>query len=236
MKKKVLCMCALLVLFVGQFFVFAQAANGNALLPGLEAYAREDWVSAILHFKKLTSDKRSASSDALYWLVLSEMSAKDYEAALLDANTYAAQYGTTARAADIAYQKGRALYQMQRYDESIEVFYDFVKQNPSHDMVSSALFWIAESLYAYKNYERAALFYRTVLDEYPTSPKIEACTYRLELIARTAREEELLQLLKVTHEESLRAAEEYDKKSRNYEQAIQAYQKRIAELEAQSVK
>ena len=74
---------------------------------------------------------------------------------------------------------------------------------------------------------------KMVIDDYPSSPKREASAYRLEIIDQRKREEELLQLLKVTHEESLKAAEDYEKKVRRYEQAILAHQKRIMELEAQ---
>ena len=72
-----------------------------------------------------------------------------------------------------------------------------------------------------------------VIEDYPSSPKREAAAYRLEIIEQRKREEELLQLLKVTHEESLKAAEDYEKKVQRYEQAIISYQKRIMELEAQ---
>ena len=211
--------------------IFAQASFNDALLPALEAYAQEDWASAIMLFKKAYNENKNAEEDALYWLILAQMSAGETRSALNDCNAFLAKFPNNKNCAEIAYQRARALYLLEQNDEAIKQFYDFVKQNPEHEKVSFALFWIAETLYNYKNYERATLFYRMIVDEYSSSPKREASLYRLELIQQREREEELLQLLKITHEESLKAAEEYENKRRSYEQAIEAYQKRIFELE-----
>ena len=218
-----ICFCTLL---------FAQTSS-DILLPGLEAYSREDWDAAILYFKKISANKSTSTDDALYWLIMSEMSAGDYRSALSDSNVFLTKYKDSKRISDINYQKGRALYQLKQYDDAIKQLYAFVKDYPDHKLTSSALYWIAEALFNTKNYERATLFYTTIVNDYKDSPKYEASFYRLSLIKQKEREEELLELLKVTHEESLRAAEEYEKKSQKYEQAILAYQNRIKELEAQ---
>jgi len=220
----VLCICCV-------FCVFAQISD--SLLPVLEAYSRADYAQASMLCKKGMADKTISESDALYWLVLSDMSANNFASALNYSTEYLSMFGSGKGKAEIMYQRGRALFELNYKEDSIKQLYDFVKEYPNHDKVYFGLFWIAESLYSFKSYERAELFYRKVIDEYPASPKREASAYRLELIAQREREEELLQLLKVTHEESLKAAEENEKRVKRYEQAIQAYQKRILELEAQ---
>jgi hypothetical protein len=50
------------------------------------------------------------------------------------------------------------------------------------------------------------------------------------LISQKKIEAELLSILKWTHEESLKTVEEYQRRERSYDQAIIAYQKRIADL------
>lgn len=222
----------LLFILCSYTLIFAQTVS-DSLLPGLEAYSREDWDAAILFFKKISANKSTASDDAMYWLIMSELSADDYKSALTDSNTFLVKYKDSKRVPDICYQKGRALYQLKQYDEAVKQLYSFLKDYPDHKLTPSALYWIAESLFNTKNYERAALFYTMIVEDYKGSPKYEASFYRLSLIKQKEREEELLELLKVTHEESLRAAEEYEKKSQKYEQAILAYQNRIRELEAQ---
>ncbi|MCQ2594125.1 MAG: tetratricopeptide repeat protein [Treponemataceae bacterium] len=231
--KKAAVLCLGLIFFACFMPVFGQASFNDALLPGLEAYAREDWATSIMLFKKAYTEKRAPEEESLFWLVMAQMSAGETRSALNDCNAFLAKYAGSEHGAEVAYQRGRALYLLDQNDEAIKQLYDFVKANPNHEKVSFALFWIAESLYGYKNYERAALFYKMIVDDYSASPKREASLYRLELIQQRQREEELLQLLKITHEESLKAAEEYEKKSRSYEQAIAAYQRRIFELENQ---
>lgn len=230
--KKLKFSCLFCVLSVWSLScVFAQVSDG--LLPVLEAYSRSDWTQASALCKKGIADRTINEADGLYWIVLSEMSANNYAAALNSSTEYLTRFTNGKDKAEVMYQRGRALYELNYKEESIKQLYDFVKAYPNNDKVSFGLFWIAESLYDFKNYERAALFYRMVIEDYPASPKREAAAYRLELIEQREREEELLQLLKVTHEESLKAAEEYEKKVQRYEQAILAYQKRIMELEAQ---
>ena len=54
------------------------------------------------------------------------------------------------------------------------------------------------------------------------------------MIRQKKVEIELLDLIKYSHEESLRTAEEYQRRERTYEQALNSYQKRISELLANS--
>jgi hypothetical protein len=72
--------------------------------------------------------------------------------------------------------------------------------------------------------------FTNVTQDYPRSAKFEASSYRLALIHQKKIEEELLNLLKWSHEESLKAIEEYQRRERSYDQALIAYQRRIAEL------
>lgn len=246
-KKKWL-LCAVLVCFLVPFFAGAQAnltsstnstnslasQEKSTLHLGLEAYERADWTSAVLFFRKVVLEEQNArdvASEALYWLMLSELALGDTRSAVADGNAFIAQYQDSMRIADVEYQTGRALYLLKDYDGAIKQLYAFVKKFPDNEKVSYALFWIAESLYECKNDERAKLFYTLIIDEYATSPKYEPSVYRLELIKQRAREEELLQLLRVTHEESVRTAEEYEKKCQSYEQAIRAYEETISSYE-----
>jgi chromosome segregation ATPase len=68
------------------------------------------------------------------------------------------------------------------------------------------------------------------MQEYPQSAKYEAASYRIALINQKKVEAELLNILKWSHEESLKTVEEYQRRERSYDQAIIAYQKRIADM------
>jgi tetratricopeptide (TPR) repeat protein len=97
--------------------------------------------------------------------------------------------------------------------------------------VPNAYFWIGESLYSLGRLEEAERVFAKVLRDYPQSYKVEAASYRLSLVEFKKREEELLRLLKWSHEEFLRAVEEYQRREKTYEQALAAYQQRTGSPE-----
>ncbi|MDR1748144.1 MAG: tetratricopeptide repeat protein [Spirochaetaceae bacterium] len=218
------------VLLVSAVSVLTVRAENDPLFAGLEAYAGSNWTEAILAFRKAVASPETASPDALYWLVMAEMSAGEYASAAASADMFLASYKNSELYSDIEYQRGRALYHTGRYDDAIRQLYAFFEENPGHELASSALFWIGECMYDLGIFDTALVMYQRVVQEYSFSPKTEAASYRIALIHQQGREEELLRLLKASHEESLRVMEEYQRRERVYEQAVTAYQKRIADL------
>lgn len=201
----------------------------DPLTSGLEAYARSDWSSAILSFRKAISSDTTLT-EAWYWLILSEISAGQYDTALIDSERFIEGFPKDQRVSDILYQKGRVYHIIGKYDESIQVLYQFLTGWPDHPMVSSAFYWIGESLNSVGRFEEASSIFNIVIERYPDSIKREASTYRIALIEQGKQEEELLKLLKMSHEESLKIIEEYQRREKTYEQAINAYQKRISDM------
>ncbi len=223
MKKIVLALAVL-------FLILPASLSADAIMTGLDAYARSDWQAAQNSFRAAVSDPATATAEAWYWLVMSEISSGDLTGALRDADRFLSSFPSDSRAADILYQKGRLLYQTEYYERSIQALYKFVTDWPRHPLVSSAYYWMGECLFAVGRYEEAAGLFNRVITGYPLSPKYEASVYRITLIGRTGREEELLRLLKMSHEESLRIIEDYQRREKTYEQAITAYQKRISDM------
>ena len=201
----------------------------NPITSGLEAYARSDWSSAILSFRKAISSD-STVSEPWYWLILSEISAAQYDTALIDIERFINGFSDDQRIPDILYQKGRIYYLTGKYDESIQVLYQFLSGWPEHQLIASAYYWIGESLYSVGRFDESASIFRIILDRYPDAVKREAAIYRIALIEQGKQEEELLKLLKMSHEESLKIIEEYQRREKTYEQAINAYQKRISDM------
>ena len=85
------------------------------------------------------------------------------------------------------------------------------------------------------------IFSRVIID-YPSSAKVEPSRYKIALIDQASTQDELLKLLKISHEELLKLSEESEKNKKIYEQTVAAYQKqssdtggdmRIAELSEQ---
>lgn len=221
MKKN----CMLLLALCAGLTLFAQ----DPLMAGLDAYTRSDWSTAILSFRRAVS-LPGAGSEPWYWLAMSELSAGEHETALSDLDRFIASFPTDARIPDVIYQKGRVLHLLGRYEASIQTLYRFISSWPSHSMISSAYYWMGENLYATGRFEEAKSLFTLILDSWPQSVKREAAWYRLAQIKEAGKEEELLKLLKMSHEESLKIIEDYQRREKTYEQAITAYQKRISDM------
>jgi outer membrane protein assembly factor BamD (BamD/ComL family)/cell division protein FtsB len=131
--------------------------------------------------------------------------------------------------AEAYYLKGSVLFKQGDFDNAILVSEDFIARYPGSQFVPNAYFLIGECLYNKGQLDRAEEFYRVILNRYPASAKIEAAQYRASLIGFKKREGELLKLLKWSYEDSLQAIGEYKRREKTYEQAIVAYQKKIAE-------
>ncbi len=214
-----------IVLVLAACLAFSQ----DPLSAGLDAYARSDWSTAILSFRTAVTEPGSGS-EGWYWLIMSEISAGEYQAALGDIERFTASFPADSRIPDVRYQKARAQYLLGSYEESIRTFYRFLVTWPNHALVPAAYYWTGECLYASGRFEEARAIFSIVRDQYPLSVKVEASRYRIALIDQKSKEEELLRLLKTSHEETLRVIEDYQRREKTYEQAMTAYQKRISDM------
>ncbi|HHU36703.1 MAG TPA: tetratricopeptide repeat protein [Treponema sp.] len=215
----------LLLLLLAGIFLYAQ----DPLMEGLDAYAKSDWSTATLSFRRAVSVP-GAGSEPWYWLILSELGARDYSAALSDIASFNKAFPKDPRIPDVTYQEGRVLFLMGHHDSSIQTLYKFVSLWPSHELVPSAYYWIGENLYMVGRFEEARSIFSLILSTWPQAVKREASWYRIAQIKQNIKEEELLKLLKMSHEESLRVIEDYQRREKTYEQAIIAYQKRISDM------
>ena len=90
-------------------------------------------------------------------------------------------------------------------------------------------------MYSLGHLEEAKKTYKTVIEQFPESYKVEASQYKFTLIDLRQREQELLKLLKTSHEEYLRALEDSARREKTYEQAIISYQKKLIQATAEDV-
>jgi TolA-binding protein len=227
----------------------AAASEGTTPAPGytrlrrgLEFYQQGRWREAITELRRSQTEAvdPELKAEALYWISLSEISAKDYVGAVRDMDQLEITAPDSKRLREIPYHKGRALYYLGRYEESLLLLKLYADSLGGASLPpagsegaarkSAALYWIGECLYAMGQLDYARDVFTIVTQDYPRSAKFEASSYRLALIHQKKIEEELLNLLKWSHEESLKAIEEYQRRERSYDQALIAYQKRIAEL------
>jgi TolA-binding protein len=214
------------------------APGFNRLQSGLKLYQEGRWREAAAELRRAQAEAADPElkGEASYWISLAELSSGDYTGAIRDMEALEVSAPESRRLREIPYHKGRALYHLHRYDEALMLlmlYVDGIGGTPGSSAAarkSAALYWIGECLYAMGQLDYARDIFMLVTTGYPQSAKYEASSYRLGLINQKKIEEELLTLLKWSHEESLRAIEEYQRRERSYDQALIAYQKRIAEL------
>ena len=227
--------CFFLLVPAGGIFSPSPASRPAAGLQRcIQFYGEGKWQEAVIELRRVqgTAPDREQEAEALYWISLAELSAGAYEASLTDMETLERIAGTGGRSGELPYHKGRVLYYLGRYDESIvllKAYADGVGEG-NDSRKSASLYWIGECLFSLGQLDRAGEVFTLITEEYPRSVKFEAAKYRLALIKQKKIEAELLALLKLSHEESLKTTEEYKRRERTYDLALVAYQKRIAEL------
>lgn len=227
-KKPALSIVLSLVLSAG---LFAQQMPSR-LSAGIGLFGEGKWREAVVEFRRASAEAAGPgeAAEALYWIALAELSAGEHEAALTELDELLRLDPKGARSAEAAYQKGRALFYLGRYDSAVTIFKAYADTVAEGGKKAAALYWMGECLFALGRMEDARTAFSVVVDRHPGSVKFEASSYRIALIDQKKIETELLKLLKWSHEESLRTVEEYQRRERSYEQAIVAYQKRIADM------
>ncbi|MEL3907591.1 MAG: tetratricopeptide repeat protein [Treponemataceae bacterium] len=200
-----------LLLFLLSFVVLSFLTANTNLHLGMEAYSKGDFSSSILYFEKALDVSGGKNEDAQYWLVIALTSSKKFPRALSEARRFLALYPNSKNTPEMLYQKGRLECGTGAYDEAISTLYDFIKKYPNNKAIASAYFWIGESLYNTGRFNEARTIFSVVLLDYPNSAKIEATKYKLALIDQASTQAELLRLLKLSNEETLRLSQEVEK-------------------------
>jgi TolA-binding protein len=200
---------------------------------GVEHYREARWQDAALelHNAANAADNSSQWAEALYWVILSRLAAQDYYSALREMDTLAAGAPASSRLSDILFHRARVYYHLGYHEEAVMLFTEYSNNlSPGGESRKAvAFYWIGECLYSMGQFSKAEEYFNMVIENYPGSSRFDASVERVNLIRQKKIETELLALLKWSHEESLRTAEEYQRMERTYEQALNAYQKRLAE-------
>lgn len=210
--------------------MFAQNQKGNEIIKsGLNSFSKRNYTEALDNFREiiLNNDYEPLQGTAYYWISRSYSAQNLLDNAEDNLDFFLQNYSKNSLYPDAVYQKGRILFKKSKYDTAIQIFYKFIKSYPEHPYVSNSYYWIAESLYALGHLDEAKSIFSMIIRNYPTSYKLEASKYKLSLITLKFRENELLKLLKISHEEYLKALEDFQRKEKIYEQSISNYQRKL---------
>jgi TolA-binding protein len=209
----------------------AQASRAaNDITEGINLFRDGQYDKTIQFLHAFLQNPPNEQQKAAAYLLLAKsfIAIGNLEEAEKDLEYYIANYPRAADIQEALYQKGRLLFMQDDFENSVQSLQSFTATYPKSPLVPSAWFWIAESLYGLGRLDEAQSAYRKILTDYPSSVKVEAAQYKVSLIQLAQKEVELARLLKWTHEEFLKSTEEFKAREKTYQQAIEAYQKRLA--------
>ena len=204
---------------------------------GSRSYGEMRMYEAAAQFRNAQEISVNANdwAQATYWVILSELALGDYGSAIRDMDELDRIAPKSSFARDMVYHRARAYYNQGFFEDALLCFKRYndsvvTSDNEASDRKAAAFFWMGECLYSMGQFGEAEKFYSWVVAKYPNSPKVEISGYRIDLIKQKKIEAELLSLLRWSHEESLRNSEDNQRRIRTYENTLNAYQRRIAEL------
>jgi len=236
LRKKALLfpLILLFLLSAGICLVFAQsrmsASPADLLDMGIGLYGDSRFTESVTVLR-LIPPGDPYYSEALYWVCLGELMSGNYELAMRDLDLL--EYARSRWGSEIPYHRGRCLFYLGRHEEALVSFAKYVENPLVGDSGRAAgWYWMGEALFAMGRLDSAADAFSQVVEKYPYSIKFEAASYRLDLITQKKIEDELLAILKWSHEESLRSLEEYQSRESIYNQAIAAYERQLQGLHA----
>ncbi len=219
----------LLISLFGLCALAVSAQTSKDMSKGLQLFRDGQFEKALPVFRAVISDPSASDQKPEAYLLI----AKSYMALgkLDDADKslefYLANFSAATDHPEALYQKGRLLFLQEQYEQSIQVLQQFITAYPASPFIPNAWFWVGESLYSLGHVEDAQNIYQKILTDFPSSVKVEAAQYRISLIQLQKKEIELARLLKWSHEDFLRSLEEFQRREKTYEQAIEAYQKKL---------
>ncbi len=229
MKKKYIAVFLLFLLFLTEIYAENSTAGRDLLKTGLENYKSGDYGNAILKFRDVVLNPANEKffDAAYYYIARCYMAQNNYSKAQTNLEFFIQNFPDSTFYSEAVYQKGRLLFLQKDYENAILALYSYIKTYPDKLYVANSYFWIAESLYALGHFKEAKKIYSHIINKYPSSYKVEASKYKLSLIDLQLHKEELLKLLRLSHEEYLKAIDNFRVKEKTYEQAIAGYQRKL---------
>jgi TolA-binding protein len=231
--KRVIKIVTLLIFSIVSVNIYSQSDQGEKILnEGITAVQNSRFNQAISTFREILVDPEleEYQGGAYFWIAKSNMALGFLDEASEDLEYFLENFPENDYYSQARYQEGRIAFLKGNYEKAIQLFSSFIEQYPDSPYVANAYYWMGDSLLSLGHAENAKEMFEIVVSQYPTSYRVEGANYKISVIDLKKREDELVKLLKWSHEEALKAFEEFQQKEKNYQEAIQAYQKKIASL------
>jgi tetratricopeptide (TPR) repeat protein len=154
-------------------------------------------------------------------LVVSELYASEYNAAVQDAERFLILFPQSSYTSYVRYHTGRAYFLLSNHTKAVYYLTEFCHAYPNHELYPSALFWLAESFFVRESYDSAEALYTRIVTGYPHNSKQNEALARIEIIQLIKKNNEQLALLRKNNELTLTEKSEYERLSK-LEQAWKA--------------
>ena len=212
--------------------VSAQSTGSSLLDMGISEFRSGRYGESLIFFRDVVidSNQKKYHSDAYFWISKSYIAMRELDNAEENLEFFILNFSGHKYYEEALYQKGRLMFLQKDYENCIQEAHSFVEKYPDSPFTANAYFWSAESLYELGRLEEAESLFAHILYNYPASYKVESANYRLAMIEQKYREESLVELLKLTHEEYLKSIEEFQIREKTYENALDSYQKKLSLL------
>ncbi len=216
----------------------SEKTGADALRQGVILYKDGEYHDAVLAFREIILDATMEPfhGEAYFWVAKTYLATGELDPAEKNLEFFLINYKNSPYYPEGFYQKGRLLFTQGEYEKAIQVFYNFLTLYKDNPFAPNCYYWIGETLYKLGHLEEAHTVFNKVITEYPESYKLEAAKFRASLIELKYRENELLELIKISHEEYLKSLDEFQKREKTYQQAIEAYQKKLTSMTTDQVK
>ncbi len=97
------------------------------------------------------------------------------------ASTTTPSGGGVEEAPDKLYVEGYSQFNTGKYLEAQKSFEEFLRRSPESDLADDAQYWVGECFFSLKDYRRAILEFRRVIDQYPFGNKVPQSFFRVGL-------------------------------------------------------
>lgn len=220
----------LLALVLVMMVPFVVSGQNQVLREGLISFQNSDFETAILRFREVLLEEPDddTAATAYFWLAKAAMATDRLAEAERNLEHYLHNFPEHRFAIEARYQQGRLLFMQSDYEGALQAFDRFVRRHEDSPFVANAVYWGGEALFNLGRLDQARQLFDRVIREFPTSFRVEAARYRGAVIDLTFREQELLQLLRWSHEENLRSLDEFRRRERALQEAIDAYQQQLS--------
>jgi outer membrane protein assembly factor BamD (BamD/ComL family) len=153
-------------------------------------------------------ENEAVGIEAAYFEVIARIDSGDLAKAEALADAFLARNAGSDHAVDLLYQRGRIAFLSADYEAAIARFTDFAATQAGSELVSSALFWRAESEYLLGRTRNAYEELVSLLKLYPATPKRDLAEWRLEAIGLESRAGALRRTLDFEEEQGFERLED----------------------------